>query len=377
MSWGIMKSRNIKGNIFLYRRVQNHLEKLMQQGVLKANEKIPGERVLSKSLDVSRDTIRNALRALEDDGFLVRIPAKGTFIREIAAKKELNIAFVFPTPEISPVFQDYDNYTANSDLWRGIVSAGAQAGVAISFLASRAHAPAKDAKALADKLMRSFDGVIFPSPEFTATARILDREGFPCIHCCQSEHGKYVYYNRAEAVHMAAAHLISCGCKNVLLLGKGNPATSTWGEKISVFRREFAANGTPIPDENIITVKYAGGKILINVNKYFDRHPEVPDAVFCASPALSLALFHIAGERNWQIPEKVQICGYANNAEHRNTLPELTYIQLPHAEIGMESVRLLVEKLRNNTPIPEKTLLPARLVLGETMAKNCNAEMVR
>lgn len=56
----------------------------------------PGERVsenaFTSKLEISRSTIREALRQLEQEGMLVRIPFRGTFVREFSEKeiKDLN-----------------------------------------------------------------------------------------------------------------------------------------------------------------------------------------------------------------------------------------------------------------------------------------------
>jgi GntR family transcriptional regulator len=44
-------------------------------------EQLPGELVLSQTYGVSRSTVRQALNALEQDGFVVRHQGKGTFVR--------------------------------------------------------------------------------------------------------------------------------------------------------------------------------------------------------------------------------------------------------------------------------------------------------
>ena len=145
-----MKNNEIKGNVFLYRRIRTHLERLMRQGVLKAEEKIPGERALSQQLDVSRDTVRAALRELEEQGYLVRIPARGTFIRRSAIQREFKIAFVFPEPEISLIYQSYGNYASNSEIWRGIVAKCAELGGTVSFFPAHPHPEGAEARKLAD-----------------------------------------------------------------------------------------------------------------------------------------------------------------------------------------------------------------------------------
>lgn len=52
----------------------------IEQGVYKENEKLPSEFELSKSLGVSRATLREALRLLEEENIIVRRHGVGTFV---------------------------------------------------------------------------------------------------------------------------------------------------------------------------------------------------------------------------------------------------------------------------------------------------------
>ncbi len=369
-----MKNHIVKGNIFLYRRVQSHLEKLVRKRVLKPEKKIPGERVLAKELNVSRDTIRTALRALEEDGFLVRIPAKGTFIRSTPVKNNINIAFVFPEPELSLLYQGYDNFVTNSTLWRGIVAAGAQHNAAISFQVARPYADKTEAEVLAQHLTDSYAGVIFPSEEFDASARILIDAGFPCVFCNQSMF-PHVYYDRAQAMTLATGHIRDNGCRSIMLLGRGSKNSFSWNQKIAAFKEDFAKRGMTIPDENIILLPDSSEKIFHRMLNIFDRRTDLPDAIFCANPTISLTLLHIAQKNNWQIPEKIQLLGYANDMDLQRTIPMLTHIKLPHAEIGAKAVELLIAKIRDNQEIPQKTILKASLIQGETTRNVCGEKI--
>ncbi|GEK32508.1 GntR family transcriptional regulator [Kurthia sibirica] len=64
----------------LYLQVIDHLKADIENGVFKENEKLPSEFELSKSLGVSRATLREALRLLEEENIIVRRHGVGTFV---------------------------------------------------------------------------------------------------------------------------------------------------------------------------------------------------------------------------------------------------------------------------------------------------------
>ncbi|UMV47893.1 GntR family transcriptional regulator [Paenibacillus macerans] len=66
----------------LYMQIQQHFKDLIQQGQLKENDKIPSEKELMEQFDVSRITVANALTQLAKDGWIYRIPGRGSFVGE-------------------------------------------------------------------------------------------------------------------------------------------------------------------------------------------------------------------------------------------------------------------------------------------------------
>lgn len=64
----------------LYLQVIDYLKADIENGVFKENEKLPSEFELSKSLGVSRATLREALRLLEEENIIVRRHGVGTFV---------------------------------------------------------------------------------------------------------------------------------------------------------------------------------------------------------------------------------------------------------------------------------------------------------
>mgnify|MGYP003624307487 FL=1 len=63
--------------------VMHQIEELVLQGVLKPGDRIPGERSLSKSLNVSRPVLRDALQDLEARGLLQTRQGEGTVVADV------------------------------------------------------------------------------------------------------------------------------------------------------------------------------------------------------------------------------------------------------------------------------------------------------
>lgn len=64
----------------MYRHIADDLRAQIKDGQLKANAKLPTEGDLSDKYDASRNTVREAIRRLTDEGLLESRPGQGTFV---------------------------------------------------------------------------------------------------------------------------------------------------------------------------------------------------------------------------------------------------------------------------------------------------------
>src|SRR5918992_38985 len=60
--------------------VREDLVRRLEAGEWRPSERLPSEPDLAASLGVSRATLRDALRSLEEDGFVTRVQGSGTFV---------------------------------------------------------------------------------------------------------------------------------------------------------------------------------------------------------------------------------------------------------------------------------------------------------
>ena len=66
--------------------VVQQIELLILDGVLRDGDRLPGERELSQSLEVSRPILRDALKELENRGLLISHHGGGTFVADISGQ---------------------------------------------------------------------------------------------------------------------------------------------------------------------------------------------------------------------------------------------------------------------------------------------------
>ena len=64
----------------VYIQIHNQLRENIESGKWKVGQKIPAERELAASFDVSRMTLRQAIQALVDEGILERRVGSGTVV---------------------------------------------------------------------------------------------------------------------------------------------------------------------------------------------------------------------------------------------------------------------------------------------------------
>ena len=92
----------LKDKVYLY------IEELISNGKLKSGDPIV-ETVFAERLHVSRTPVREALKDLENDGFVISYPGKGTFVRQITTKDIENIYDVRSSLEVLALEKSFDS----------------------------------------------------------------------------------------------------------------------------------------------------------------------------------------------------------------------------------------------------------------------------
>ncbi|MFE1028517.1 GntR family transcriptional regulator [Streptomyces sp. NPDC058818] len=68
-------------HVYVYLQVVHRITEQIRTGRLPVGARLPGERDLAEEYGVAVNTIRRAIRELRDQGLLITVPVKGTFVR--------------------------------------------------------------------------------------------------------------------------------------------------------------------------------------------------------------------------------------------------------------------------------------------------------
>jgi GntR family transcriptional regulator, transcriptional repressor for pyruvate dehydrogenase complex len=67
----------------IYEEVVGQLHQLIDAGKLKAGDRLPSERELAETFRVSRSSVREAIKTLENEGLVITRPGSGTFVTTV------------------------------------------------------------------------------------------------------------------------------------------------------------------------------------------------------------------------------------------------------------------------------------------------------
>jgi GntR family transcriptional regulator len=84
----------------LYLQVRDRIQELTRQEKLLPGDQLPSEAILSQTLDVSRNTVRDALMSLEQDGVVIRRHGLGTFMAAAPHALKTSLNQILPIPEL-------------------------------------------------------------------------------------------------------------------------------------------------------------------------------------------------------------------------------------------------------------------------------------
>lgn len=99
--------------------------------------------------------------------------------------------------------------------------------------------------------------------------------------------------------------------------------------------------------------------------------PERPTAVFVANDSLAIGCYKAVNEKGLAIPEDISVVGYNDIPAAKYLVPPLTTVHLYMDFMGEQAVSVLAERILTGREISVQTLIPATLVLRESV-RNLN-----
>ena len=305
---------------------------------------------------ISEATRRRIFAAMDELGYRPHALARG-----LASRRSRIVALLFPTSARGLGNTDMEFIISAADRAREL-------GYHLVLWSSEFHDAAELAHLLGQGLV---DGVVLMEVHLDDSRIDYLRElefPFSIVGRCRDLSGlAYADIDFAETVQRAVAHLAALGHTHVALLNHDRVQFDTgYGPAVRVhqaFLQAAQEHGLSARTRLCDPTPQAGYAAL---NALLDESPQLT-AVATLNERIIPGLFQAVAARGWTVPADLSVLALVSSPRVAEmSVPPLTTLAPPAAELGRLGVDLLVAQLEDRPAPDAQVLLPCRLVPGQT-----------
>ncbi len=301
----------------------------LKKGKYKPGDQIESDNVFSRKLGISKNTVREAISTLVNDGYIKRIQGKGSFISKPQAKKQKVkiITAVCCSDKWHDPSQDVSWFNTQFIL-EGFSKAMNNQDYLLNILYMHPDNQNLD-DGIEMMLNNNSDAFIFPSlGGYAPYISRLTELGKPCVvrtlkpyfdsHC--------VYGLMDDVFYTASKHLIESGRKKIVFLTNSSHFSKN---KLSGILR--AMKEYDIDPDSLVQISIESGFELDGyrmVAKYLQKNKDI-DAIMSVTDCLAFGAFAAIKDNGLRIPGDIAIIG-------SDDLPECKKMNPPMASISSD-----------------------------------------
>ena len=349
-------------------RVRQTLADAIVSGQYEPGQRLPSESELVKSFGASRPTVNRALRELQLAGLIERRAGSGSYVRADAVARGYTFGLLIPELGRTEIFEP---------ICRGMAEAQHGSHHVLlwgSSFGDEANLEQQASQACRQLVSKKVSGVFFAPLELTpqkdtinrSIAEVLDKAEIPVVLLDRDlvpypQRSRYdlVGIDNRRAGYVITAHLLRCGCRRVVFLGR--PASAPTVEaRIAGYREALAEEG----NHGEAQVCRIEPEDQAQVKGMLDNWR--PDGVVCANDFTAAKLLKTLSDLGVSVPEQIRMAGI-DDVKYASLLSvPLTTIHQPCSDIGAIAVSTMLEKLRHPRLPARDIMLNFHLVVRDS-----------
>lgn len=358
-------------------QLRSMLESEITSGAYAPGKFLPSEPELARRFAISRSTVRQALFALEQDGFVERLPGKGTVVRERdgGSQQAQLAAFALVLPEIQ------------SGHYPALVDAFASAATELHYqilVCTTGNEISKQGDIILQLMDKRVAGVALVPPTVGLTPeyhfRQLQNQGIPIVMLHRSVHGvsaPLIAMPFEEVMIKAAELLISRGHRRVAFLASHrSEAVERYERALSLELRRAGSDLSPELVKIGSSTTSAVGKsrtheIEVALEELFSLPEDKrPTAIIDPWDSDMEACYFALTRAGIEAPKHVSLVSFGGASRMSALTKRLTAVTVDEPMTAKLTASLLGEMLRGERPITDSTpfSVPLGCHLGETIA---------
>lgn len=338
-----------------YQHIYDQLKQRLDDGWWPVGHQLPSELSLAKEFQASYMTVRQAVRLLVDEGRVLRVQGRGTFVSEPSRlAKSATIGLMLPEKWV-----DADPYNLPA-LTSGYIEEASRRGLHVD-VSVRTDA-ASDAARLHNLGIKAVTTVLSGTGDLDELHALLDRElAVVSVNYSGRRRVPTVTADNFGGSWAAACHLIAAGHREIAFL---TPADKDFDTTQRLSGIEQAMKGS----SHNVQVHTARGKHLeetgYELGQRLLKAHRLPTAVMAACDLVALGALRAFTEAGLRIPHDISIVGFGDIGPSAFLTPSLTTVSVPMEEIGRQAAKALINRM-NGVPQADVTV-PCNLVIRES-----------
>lgn len=321
-------------------------------------------RVLNNTAEVRDKTRNSVLSAIEELGY-----RPNSLARDLRQARSRRILALFPELN-SPVL---------TDLFRGVVDVAMEHGYYV-LLSPTSRDRDRENELVQLARNRSVDallclGTSLTTDELTTLGRT--QTIVQVLECYDAPTTARISIDDVAAATDLTNHLLALGHRRIGFLGNKRELPGRLRE--TGFRAALAAAGVPFDDSLLADGDYGFEHGRDGVRALL-AHSEPPTAICCVSDVVAAGAITEARALGLHVPQDVAVAGFDDSQEATMSVPPITTVRQPFAEIGRLAVRTLLHNLdqpedpRHDHQRVAHELVVRESTVGAAQAGDDNAE---
>lgn len=352
-------------SIPLYKQIQEDIKKMIRDGALREGDRVPSEKELAEQYRVSQITSKNALIGLVEEGYVVRVQGKGTFIKgeplkihqpgeqqETGVKLGGTIGLIIPTMKTIVDQRLFDN------IEKYVTEAGYDLMVRIT-----RESQEEEAKAVENFAVKGVKGlIIFPveNENYNNSILRLTLDGSPLVLIDRflKEITTYsVSSDNIQGTYEAVDYLLGKGHRSIGYISPEITNTVT-EERAAGFEKAFLHNKCSI-DKDLWCMlpleTISSGQAQEQIIQYLQERPQI-SAVMTVNTELCHYVYLAAKQLGRKIPEQLELITCDPPG-----LEHIPFVQQNEREMAKITVQLLIEQI-NGIYEPQRVVVPVNFI---------------
>lgn len=367
----------------LHEQLFNHFSCQIADGVLAPGARLPPETALGATFGVSRGTVRQALRALEQAGLIERAPGRGTFVTGQTTSSDAPRPLKVGSRQIGAILPYGDGHEVFfADIMRGVRDACHSRNFQVSFGYSH-ESEVQEQREVERLAQAGCEGLVVFAHALDTTVPLLERLPLPFVlldRRPRAFEADFVGVDNTGGAYRATEHLILLGHRSIAFVhyraGVDTLSVSSVRDRWQGYRKAMSDYRIPFSEK-----WFYGGTPAVSEDEAqaylsFFSQLERPTAAFAVNDRTAILFARAAKLAGCTLPENLALVSFDDLPIVSQLSVALTSVRQPRYDLGFRAAHLLIDRIEGKVLQPTQLILPTELRIRESCGARRAASLV-